>query len=195
MTCIVGLFDKEKDCVYIGADSLGSNWSTQAIFKNRKVFKAKDNSNVLMAICGDYKLQNLLSIEKDLIEEVKHLKKEVNFEHIVKHTAPKIMELARKYKCTTNKDGYEYVGGNIIFAYQNQLYIIENSGQVLEPEDEYITGGSGENFAIAVLSQNRDKDSINRIKEALEAAEKHGVGVKRPFYIMNTIDDEVVVIN
>ena len=71
MTCIIGVFDKEKDCVFIGADSLGSNGYSQALYKNKKVFKAKDNKNILMAISGDYKLQNILSIEENLIEEVK----------------------------------------------------------------------------------------------------------------------------
>ena len=194
MTCIIGLLDKEKDCVYIGADSLGSNYCSQALYKNRKVFKAKDNNNILMAISGDFKLQNILSIEENLIEEIKHLKNEVDFEHIVKYTSPKIMNLANKYYCITNDKGYWSIGGNIIFSYKNQLYIIESNGQVLEPQDEYIAGGSGGNFAIAVLSQNKDKNTVTRIKEGLETAEKHAVGVKRPFYIMNTMDDEVVVV-
>ena len=194
MTCIIGLLDKEKDCVYVGADSLGSSWCNQAIFKNRKVFKAKNNTNILMAICGDFKLQNILSIEENIIEEAKHYKNEINFEHMVKYVSPKIMNLANQYYCLKYKDGYRSMEGDIIFAYKNQLYIIESNGQVLEPEDEYIAGGSGGNFAIAVLSQNKDKDTITRIKEGLEAAEKHAVGVKRPFYIMNTLDDEIVVI-
>jgi len=194
MTCIIGLLDKEKDCVYIGADSLGSNYCSQALYKNRKVFKAKDNNNILMAISGDFKLQNILSIEENLIEEIKHLKNEVDFEHIVKYTSPKIMNLANKYYYITNDKGYWSIGGNIIFSYKNQLYIIESNGQVLEPQDEYIAGGSGGNFAIAVLSQNKDKNTVTRIKEGLETAEKHAVGVKRPFYIMNTMDDEVVVV-
>ena len=194
MTCIIGLLDKEKDCVYIGADSLGSNYCSQALYKNRKVFKAKDNNNILMAISGDFKLQNILSIEENLIEEIKHLKNEVDFEHIVKYTSPKIMNLANKYYYITNDKGYWSIGGNIIFSYKNQLYIIESNGQVLEPQDEYIAGGSGGNFAIAVLSQNKDKNTVTRIKEGLETAEKHAVGVKRPFYIMNTMDDEIVVV-
>lgn len=192
MTCIIGLLDKEKDCVYIGADSLGSSWCNQALYKNRKVFKAKDNTNILMAVCGDFKLQNILSVEENLIEEIKHLKNEVNFEHMVKYTSPKIMNLASQYYCIKNKEGYRNIGGSVIFAYKNQLYIIETNGQVLEPEDEYVVGGSGGDFTIAVLSQNGDKDTVTRIKEGLEAAEKHAVGVKRPFYIMNTKNDEVI---
>jgi ATP-dependent protease HslVU (ClpYQ) peptidase subunit len=194
MTCIIGLLDKENDCVYVGADSLGSSWCSQAIYKNRKVFRAKDNNSVLMAICGDYKLQNILSVEENIVEEIKHLKNEVDFEHIVKYVSPKIMKLAKQYECTCNDDGYVRIGGDIIFGYKNQLYIIECNGQVLEPEDEYVAGGSGEDFAMAVLSQNKGKSSVDRIKEGLEAAEKHGCGIKRPFYILNTKDDNVVEI-
>lgn len=192
MTCIIGILDKEKDCVYIGADSLGSSWCSQALYKNRKVFKAKDNNNILMAICGDYKLQNILSVEENLIEEVKHLKNEVNIEHMIKYVSPKIMNLANQYYCIENDKGYRNIKGGIIFAYKNLLYIIENNGQVLEPEDEYVAGGSGEEFAIGALTQNQNKNTVTRIKEGLEAAEKHAVGVKRPFYIMNTLNDEVV---
>lgn len=194
MTCIAGVLDKERDCVYVGADSLGSSWHNQQIYKNRKVFKAIDNSHILMAICGDYKLQNILSIEERLIEEIKGLKNEVNFKHIVEYTTPKIMECARKYKCTITKNGYETISGSVIFAYKNQLYIVEDNGQVLESASDYVTSGSGGDFAMAVLSQNKDKDTVTRLKEALEAAEKHGNGIQRPFYIMNTKDDEVITI-
>lgn len=194
MTCIVGVLNKKEDCVYIGADSLGSSYYNKTIFKNRKVFKAKDNSNVLMAICGDYKLQNILSIEEDLIEEIKHLKNEVDFEYMVKYVSPKIMKSARKYKSTKSTDGYESIEGNILFAYKNQFYVIENNGQVLESADDYLASGSGEDFAIGVLSQNKDKPTAERIREALEAAEKHGIGIQRPFYIMNTKNDEVIEI-
>ena len=137
MTCIIGLLDKEKDCVYIGADSLGSNYCSQALYKNRKVFKAKDNNNILMAISGDFKLQNILSIEENLIEEIKHLKNEVDFEHIVKYTSPKIMNLANKYYCITNDKGYWSIGGNIIFSYKNQLSeIAKDSPQILTDLDK-----------------------------------------------------------
>jgi len=194
MTCILGVLDKEKDCVYIGADSLGSNYYLQALYKNKKVFKAKNNDNILMAICGDYKLQNFLSVEENLVEEIKELKNEVNFEHMVKYVSPKIMNLAKQYNCCENDKGYSRINGSIIFAYKNQLYSIGSNGQVLEPADNYIAGGSGEDFALAALSQNGDKDVVSRIIEGLEAAEKHALGVKRPFYIMNTLDDDVVEI-
>jgi len=195
MTCIVGVLDKKEDCVYIGADSLGSNGYYQSIFKNRKVFKAKDNTNVLMAISGDYKLQNILSVEDNLIEEIKHLKNEVNFERMVKYTSPKIMNLADKYYCLRNKEGDRSIGGDVIFSYKNQLYIIQCNGQVLESEDGYVASGSGGECALAVLSQNTNKSTVDRIKEALEAAEKHGCGIKRPFYIMNTKNEEIIEIN
>lgn len=194
MTCIIGLLDKEKDCVYVGADSLGSNWCSQALYKNRKVFKAKDNKNIVMAISGDFKLQNILSVEEKLVEEIIELKNEVNFEHMVKYTTPKIMNSARNYSCLITKDGYARIEGDVIFAYKNQLYIIECNLQVLEAEDDYVASGSGKDFALAVLSQNKDKSVIDRIREGLEAAEKHGCGIKRPFYILNTKEDEVVEI-
>jgi len=195
MTCIIGVFDKEQNCVYIGADSLGSNGYSQQLFRNKKVFKATDNSNIVMAISGDYKLSNILSIEDKLVEELKELKNEVNISHIIQYTVPKIIDSAMKYRCYKNRDGYVSIEGDIIFAYKNQLYIIESNLQVLESDDDYLASGSGKQFAMAVLSQNKDKSTIDRIKEGLEASEKHGIGIKRPFYIMNTKDDKVIKID
>ena len=194
MTCIIGVFDKVNDCVYIGADSLGSSSWNQALYKNKKVFKAKDNKNILMAISGAYKLQNFLSVEENLIEEIKELKNEVDFEHMVKYVSPKIMNLSKQYNCVTVTNGRTYLCGNVIFAYKNQLYMIQEDGSVLEPYDGYVASGSGGDHATAVLSVNCDKDVVTRIIEGLESAEKHAVGVKRPFYIMNTLNDDVIEI-
>jgi ATP-dependent protease HslVU (ClpYQ) peptidase subunit len=194
MTCIVGILDKKEDCVYVGADSLASNWHEQFLLKNRKVFKAKDNENCLMAITGSVKIQNWLSIEEGLIEEVKHLKNEVNFDSIVKYTVPKIFELAKKYNDVTISDSNASISGSLLFAYKNQLYLIEQNGQVIESQDDYFADGSGVDFAMGVLSQTREKPTAERIKAALEAAEMHGRGIKRPFYILNTKNDEVIEI-
>lgn len=194
MTCIVGVLDKEEDCVYVGADSLASTNYNKLLMKNKKIFKAKDNKNILMAICGDLGLSNFLSVEENLIEEIKELKNEVNLEHIIKYTIPNILNLADKYNCCETKNGRKYFSHSLIFAYKNQLYIIYGNGGILEPLDDYIASGSGIDFANGVLSENHDKPTTDRIKEALEAAEKHGVGIQRPFYIMNTKNDEVVEI-
>lgn len=37
MTCIVGFVDKENDCVWMGADSLGSNGYTKSVNTQHKV--------------------------------------------------------------------------------------------------------------------------------------------------------------
>ena len=194
MTCIVGLLDRKEDCVYVGADSLASTWHHQFLLKNKKVFKAKDNKNCIMAITGTVKIQNWLSVEEGLIEEVKHLKNEINFDSIVKYTVPKIFELAKKYNDITTVDFMTSLSGSLLLAYKNQLYWIETNGQVIEPQDDYFADGSGVDFAFGVLSQTKDRPTVDRIKATLEAAEMHGKGVNRPFYILNTKNDEVIEI-
>ena len=194
MTCIVGVLDKKDDCVYIGADSLVSFAYSKFLMKNKKVFKAKDNKNILMAGCGHVTLLNSLSVTENLIDELTGLKNEVNIEHIIKHTVPKMFETASKYNCCEIENGIKVLSHSLIFAYKNQLYLIDCNGGVIEPFDDYIASGSGIEYALGVLSQNQDNLTVDRIKEALEAAEKHGSGIERPFYIMNTKDDEVVEI-
>jgi ATP-dependent protease HslVU (ClpYQ) peptidase subunit len=191
MTCIVGLLDKKKDCVYVGADSLGSNGYTQQLYKNKKVFKACDNPSLVMAICGTYVLQNILSVEENIIDELTVLKDSLNFKYMVQKISPKIVELTKKYNCYLIKE--QSIGGDVIFAYKNKLYIIQNDCSVLESQDDYVASGSGGSFALSVLSQNQEKDAVTRIIEALQAAERHGPGIHSPFYILNTKDNEEIV--
>lgn len=192
MTCIIGIKDKENGCVYMGADSLASTWLNKILIKNKKIFKAKDNKNILMAVCGSASMINFLSVEENLVEEVKELKNEVNLEHIIKYTVPKIFTLAEKYNCCEIINSCKKIVGNILFAYKDQLYIIEECGAVLEPLDDYLANGSGFMHAYGVLSVNSNKPIVERIRDALEAAEKHGRAIERPFYIMNTKNDDVV---
>lgn len=192
MTCIVGLLDKKEDCVYVGADSLGSNGYYKQLFRNRKVFKAIDNKNIVMAISGNWLLENFLSSEKNLIEEIKELKNEVNLEHIVRYTVPKIIQLGKTFNFYDDKN--HSLDGDIIFSYKNKIFIIHSNGQVLIPMDDYIVSGCGIEFALGSLSESENKPTKDRITEALTAAEKHGVGIQRPFYILNTKNDEVVEI-
>lgn len=194
MTCIVGILDKEKDCVYIGADSLVSFAYSKFTMKNKKVFKASDNKNILMASCGTVALLNSLSVSEKLIDELTELKNEVNINHIIKHTVPKIFETVSKYNSCETENGRKVFSNSIIFGYKNQLYLIDSYGGVMEPSDNYTASGSGIEYAFGIISQNQDKSTIDRIKEALEGAEKHGSGIQRPFYIMNTKNDEVVEI-
>jgi hypothetical protein len=50
MTCVVGYFDKKEDCVYLGADSLGSNGWTKTVYKQKKVFHSKDSNNFIIGL-------------------------------------------------------------------------------------------------------------------------------------------------
>ena len=52
MTCIIGFVDKKNDCVWMGADSLGSNGYTKSVNTQPKVF----HHDVFIKIRSSFKI-------------------------------------------------------------------------------------------------------------------------------------------
>jgi len=61
---------------------------------------------------------------------------------------------------------------------------------VLEPESGYCAVGCGEDLALGSLytTESLNWTPDDRVKIALEAAEKFSSMVQRPFHILNTLD-------
>ncbi len=194
MTCIAGI--KDKDRVWIGADSFGSTNSYGMVYNNKKVFKLKDNKNMLVGYTTSFRMGDLLEYSKGLIDEISVLKNEkIDREYIVTKIIPGISRLFCDNKFETNDNG-EASGGNFLLANNTDLYLVQNDYSVLEPKEEYISCGSGMYFALSSLysTKNTDMPPVKRIKLALETAEHFQINVRRPFVIMNTLDDEVITI-
>ncbi len=194
MTCIAGI--KDKDRVWIGADSFGSTNSYGIVYNNKKVFKLKDNKNMLIGYTTSFRMGDLLEYSKGLIDEMSLLKNEIiDREYIVTKIIPRISRLFADNKFETNDRG-EASGGDFLLANNTDLYLVQDDYSVVEPKEGFISCGSGMYFALSSMytTQNTDMSPVERIKLALETAEHFQINVRRPFVIMNTLDDEVIVI-
>ena len=87
-------------------------------------------------------------------------------------------------------------GANFIVGINNKLFEIQNDYSVFQPELEFCSVGCGESVAMGSLLTTKDDDlSVpDKIKKALEAAESYSCGVQRPFRIINTKDEEEIII-
>jgi hypothetical protein len=87
-------------------------------------------------------------------------------------------------------------GANFIICAHNKLFEIQSDYSVLEPALGFCSVGCGEPFAMGSLYSTKDLDIPipKKIEMALESAEQCGVGVQRPFVIMNTKDEEIITI-
>lgn len=207
MTCIIGFIDKINNVTYIGADSCGSTSYSKRSRKDKKVFKLIDNKETLIGFTSSYRMGQLLMYAKDLLsytdivkseneEEDTELKcyiEDINHENMVTTVVENIANvLLDGGFAKDSPNGLE--GGVMLFANKDKLYRIDIDFQVEETEEDYNACGSGEAYALGSLmtTESMDLTSIEKIHLALQVAARFAAGVEGPFYIMNTLNDEVI---
>lgn len=197
MTCIVSFLDKENGIGYIGGDSFGSTTYSGQVYKNKKVFKSKDTKDIVIGYTNSFRMGDLLEYTPNLFDKLDIFEgKEINREYLVTKFIPKISSVFAQGKFEACRNG-EASGGEFILTTKNAIYTIQKDYSVLESSTDYASVGSGSYFALGSLySTNNIKDltPVDKIKMALEAAEFNQMNVRRPFYIINTNNDEVVII-
>lgn len=86
MTCIVGLVD--NGVVYMGADSLGSNYQSKTVRNDKKVFKLKDSDKAVVGFAGSYRIGQLLMYSSGLIDS--RDEPNIDHEYLVTKVIPKV---------------------------------------------------------------------------------------------------------
>ena len=194
MTCIVGYVDKKENCVWIGADSLGSNGFTKSVESQPKVFKNITFKNIVMGSTSTFRHIDLLKYSDKLFEEIDWYKKtELDHKYLVTKLIPNLIKLfdeGIKSELDRSK------GANFIIGAGDKLFEVQTDYSVLEHSDGYASVGCGEYTALGSLysTKNLDIPISDKIKIALESAEHHCCGVQRPFRIINTKDEKEIVI-
>ncbi len=183
MTCIVGYMDREKNKIYMGGDSAGiSNANYLVIRADEKVFK---NGDYLIGFTTSFRMGQLLryAFNPPIPEEGENLNK---------FMVTKFIDSIRK--CLKDggyaqRDKEEELGGTFLVGYKGHLFEIHADYQVGIPADGYTAVGCGEQIAKGVLfSMNRYQESVSpeeKIRCALEAAERFSAGVRGPFTILS----------
>lgn len=195
LTCIVGMLDKENDCVWIGGDSLGSNYYTKSIYLQHKVFRNKVFKDVVMGSTTTFRHIDLLKYSDKLFDEIDKYKNiEINHEYMVTKFIPNVITLFKEG--IISKDEKER-GGSFIVGVRNKLFEIQEDYSVLEPLSGFCAVGSGADVALGSLFTTKDIDiSIpKKIELALASAESCSCYVQRPFIIMNTKDEKIIKID
>lgn len=189
MTCIVGLV--HDGITYIGGDSLGSNGYSKTVRKDEKVFKLKDSKNGVLGYTSSFRMGQLLMYAGGLIDS--RDEPNINHEYLVTKFVPNVISLFEHGGFSQNNSG-EKKGGVFLLGYKDRLYKIESDYQVGESTFNYDACGSGEDYALGSLHSTHDTglSPTERIHKALQAASEFSVGVQAPFYIKNTVNDDVI---
>lgn len=190
MSIVIGL--KYKDGVLLASDTRVISRGHLAEKIDSKIFKSKYSSTAIGCV-GYLRDLDIISCQeewlsyKDILDKTK-----VDKKYIIENIVPKIFDTLRNNHRVNQKDGFEYIDSEFIFATPSHLYRIDEDGSVLE-FDDYISVGCGEELVrgyIAKVFYNGYKDlSLGEAKlilrECIKEACKDDIG----------INDEIVLID
>jgi len=189
MTCIVGLVDNVSHCVWVGGDSLETSLCSKSVEHTPKIFRNELFKNVVIGGTTSFRHLDLLRYANDLFPEIDlYRKTSIDHRYMVTVFIPNVIKLFKKGIISEEEQNR---GGTFIVGIDNKLFKIQEDYSVLEPESGYCAVGCGEDIALGSLytTEGLNLAPADRVKIALEAAEKFSSMVQRPFHILNTLGE------
>lgn len=195
MSVVVAI--KKEDKVYIGADSQVTKGGTRATLKNPnnyKVWKVRGAENCLMAHVGNVRDANIVRLMDGLVTEYNIYKNHVDYEFVVKKIVPEIISELKEFGYIKDEKYVGFMDSSYLFAFKNQLFVINTDGCVLEVDD-YVAIGSGSDQAIGSLLSTEDEEPELRIRKAIKASAATDIYVDYPIIMVDTEATKFEVIN
>jgi hypothetical protein len=171
MTCIIGF--KHKGTAYIGADSLGSNGHTKAVYDTPKLF---ERHGILFGYTTTYRFGQIL--QHHLPEVVSKLD---GYAYIVQCIVPAIRSCLAEHGAKGSDKGIEF-GGEAILGYKGEIYRLQNDFSVLRHTNGIAVVGSGTEVATGAMMALKG-EPMARIREALRITSDVVTTVGGPFVI------------
>jgi ATP-dependent protease HslVU (ClpYQ) peptidase subunit len=173
MTCIAGLIDNDK--VYIGGDSAGISNYDLTIRNDPKVFK---NGSFLFGFTSSFRMVQILRFKF----KPPYHKPEINAEEFMTTEFIDAVRQCLKENGYAEINNNQETAGTFLVGYQNSLFIIDSDYQVGISHFNFAAVGCGAPYALGSLNSTSGNPE-ERIKKALETAERFSAGVRGPFKI------------
>jgi len=174
MTCIVGIADKGH--VTIGGDSAGVGGYDLRVRKDPKVFR---NGPFLMGYTSSFRMGQLLRFAFTPPEHPK----DMDIDRYMMTVWIDAVRECFKAGGYAAKNSDRESGGVFLVGYQGRLFRIDDDFQVGETVDGYDACGCGDSFALGAMHATQGYPPLQRVRIALEAAERWSAGVRGPFTI------------
>jgi ATP-dependent protease HslVU (ClpYQ) peptidase subunit len=184
MTCIVGLV--EGDTIYLGGDSLASDEVGSHVVgrADEKVFiNDEGHVKVIMGFCGSFRAGQLLRhafVPPD--QPTKH----DDMTYMVVDFVDALRTTLKEKGALKKDDEEETHPMACMVGYKGHLYAIEEDFDVGRPQDNFYAIGAGGQIAFGALhaTRNSGMPPRERVKLALEAAEKYNAACRGPHTIL-----------
>jgi ATP-dependent protease HslVU (ClpYQ) peptidase subunit len=179
LTCIIGVVHEDK--VYMGGDSAGVGGYALIIRADEKVFQ---NGPFLMGFTTSFRMGQLLwySLSAPAHPFDGNGQPIDTYKYMVTIFINAVRQCLKDGGYASTEKGQEF-GGTFLVGYKGKLFMIQDNYQVAESVDNFQSVGCGDEIARGALCVTPDLPPEQRIKLALEAAERYSAGVRGPFLI------------
>ena len=195
MSVVVAI--KSEGKIVIGSDSQVTKGGTRTTLKNPnnyKIWKVDGSENCLMAHVGNVRDANVVRLMRDVIDDYDEYRDRVNYRFVVKYLVPEIIKTLKEAGYLKMSDGYlEYMDSSFLFAYKDQLFMINSDGCVIEIDD-YVAIGSGAQEAIGSLLSTEGQGARRRIVKAIKASAANDIYVDYPIILADTSNTEFEIV-
>lgn len=175
VTCIVALRAPDGRIV-MGADSAGVSGYDLRVRADGKVFR---NGPFLIGFTSSFRMGQILRFAS-LPEQPDDVADErfmcTTFIDAVRHAL-------KEGGCATRESEAES-GGQFLVGYKGTIWSVQSDYQVARSVDPFNACGCGESYAIGALAiMDEAIDPAERVRKALEVAERYSAGVRGPFFV------------
>jgi len=178
MTCVVAAIKDNK--TYMAADSMGFDAHRRIRRKDQKLFIGKTSfgQKFMIGFTTSYRMGQLLKYQfVPTGYDVDETSDESLHNYMVSIFVKQLMDVFKLNGFGEIKEGDESSGGTFIVAISDKLFIIESDFQVGQPLANYISCGSGSDYAHASLYTSQRMyphlPTKDRLQLAIECAIEH----------------------
>lgn len=192
MTAIVAV--KTARGVVMGADSAGiAEDFTLSVRRDPKVFWS---GRLLIGFTDSFRMGQLVrfGIEPDappVGDLVPPRDPSDGLRFMVTEFVPKIREALKAGGSMCEESDGTDGSGQLLVAWDRQLFTVEGDLHVAELHDEYAAIGCAKDVCLGVLAARGEGTGEDRVRAALAIAEHHSGGVRGPYLVLSTEEQKL----
>ncbi len=165
MSVVIGV--KCKDGVILAADKQSTGGNIK--YNTAKKLKKFKYSNTGIGSVGASRNGNLLQIMEEIVNHRDILEKvDIDFNYVVGHTIPNLISHFKLHKRIREDQGTERIDSNFIFATSDRIFLIDGDFCVIEPDQNFITTGCGEDMARGFLAPVAERMKTMNTEQAVD---------------------------
>ena len=177
MTCVIATI--KNNVGYIAGDKCASAGTSEKLVKNSKIFK---KTNVLLGVCGSFRLINIINNELDMVPV---LMSSMTVEEFSFNLANTLLDMCEERKCLVYENGEAYLPSEseVVVIFRNNIITIHSDFAYTISEDDYVAIGIPEH-AEGFIEAKKGSDPMKVIKSAMAIAAKNNSSVSREYDLL-----------